>query len=564
MSNNLHDLRNFRVGMSDIMHVPSYNKGTAYTKEERHRYKLRGLFPKRIETLEQQAERAKKQFDAMKSNIEKYTYLVELRDHNETLFYYLLCNNIKTMMPIVYTPTVGKACQEFSQVWRNPCGMYLTLETDKGEIREILDNWMIRPDIIVVTDGSRILGLGDLGTGGMGIPIGKLSLYTAGAGFHPLRTLPICIDVGTNNDKLLDDPAYMGSRTERVRGERFNAFMEEFMVAVRDKWPTVLVQFEDFSNDVCFELLERYRNNHLCFNDDIQGTGAVVLSGFINAVKLSKVPLEQHKVLFLGAGSAAVGVADQMAKVFRSGTNFSEEEIKKAFYIVDSAGLVTNNRGDWEKIQKRAPHKIAYARSDISKDSPAQTKDFYELVKVLKPTVIVGLSGFRAGAFDEKVIRLHSEHNKVPIIFALSNPTDKSECTAEEAIKYSDGRAIFASGSPFDPVTYNGKTIIPGQGNNMYIFPGLGLGAVLSKARTVTEDMILSAAQALADAVPEEYLAQGNIYPDLSEIRSISRRIAVAVCKTAFKNGNSLYTQEPDWNDIVEKYVYNPSYVQSM
>jgi len=558
-----HDPRYFSTSSQDVINSYTYNKGTAFTKDERYQHRLRGLLPHRIETIEQQAARAVHQFDLKNSPMEQYIYLQSLRHRNETLFYYVLTHHVEKMLPIVYTPTVGQACTQFDAIWRSAQGMYLSLQ-DKGHIRDILNNWKQTPDIIVMTDGSRILGLGDLGANGMGIAIGKLSLYVAGAGFHPAKTLPICIDVGTNNNDLRDDRFYLGLRQPRVRGEEFYDYMHEVLGAIKSKWPKVLIQFEDWSNDVCFDLLDKYRNKMLCFNDDIQGTGAVILSGFINAVKLSEIPLKDHSVVFVGAGSAAVGVADQMSKIFAEGTDLSPQEIRERFYFIDSKGLVTNNRGDWDKIQKYAPFKVNYARTDIEKDSELQTDDLLTLVKGLKPTAIIGLSGQFSGGFTKEIIQQHASNHKYPIIFALSNPTSKSECTADEAIRFSEGRVIFASGSPFDPVSFNGKTIKPGQGNNMYIFPGLGLGSVLSGSSVVSEDMILAAAKALADFVPEEEMRQTrNIYPPLNQIREISVKLATSVCQQAVRDGLAReYENVQDWEKVVRDYMYNCEYVE--
>lgn len=428
--------------------------------------------------------------------------------------------------------------------------MYLSLE-DKGDVRSILNNWKNTPDIIVVTDGSRILGLGDLGCNGMGIPIGKLSLYVAGAGFHPRKTLPITLDVGTNNESLLNDGLYLGLRQKRVRGPEFYAFVDEFLHAVKDKWPHCLVQFEDFSNDVCFDLLDKYRDQLLCFNDDIQGTGAVIVSGFLNAAKLTGVRPSEHKLVFLGAGSAAVGVADQIVGVMHlDNPDKSLDELRKNIFFVDSKGLVTKHRpGTLEK------HKLPYAQ-DIT--TPLST--LLDVVNHVKPTGLIGLSG-QGGAFSEDIVRAHAKNNAKPIIFALSNPTKNSECTAEQAVQWTDGTCIFASGSPFQPVEHNGKVIRPGQGNNMYIFPGLGLGAVVSQAKHVSELMVLAASQTLAALTPQSKLDAGEIYPDLSHIRTISFHIAKAVAQQAVKEGLST-VQVDDWEPLLRDYIYEPQYVQ--
>lgn len=428
--------------------------------------------------------------------------------------------------------------------------MYLSIFEDKGEIRDILENWDETPDIIVVTDGSRILGLGDLGTNGMGIPIGKLSLYVAGAGFNPKKTLPITLDVGTNNDSLLKNPFYLGFHEKRIRGDEFYKFTDEFMSAIQDKWPNCLVQFEDFSNDVCFDLLERYRNKYHCFNDDIQGTGAVITAGFINAAKVTGIPLTKHKIVFLGAGSAATGVATFIAQVMKE-TGASDEEVHNCFYLVDSRGLVTDQRGD--TIEH---HKLPFTRKDFPKDQ--QKKTLLDVVKAIQPTCLIGLSS-QGGAFTEEIIKEMSSHQKRPIIFPLSNPTSKSECTAEQAYTWSNGTCIFASGSPFDSVKLGDKIFYPGQGNNMYIFPGLGLGAVVSQSKVITDGMIITAAKTLADYVTKEELESGKIYPDLHKIRTISEKIATDVCKRSEKEGLTK-VQSDNWEKTVKDYVHFPSY----
>eukprot|EP01027_Heterolobosea_sp_BB2_P014898 GEZU01021367.1.p1 GENE.GEZU01021367.1~~GEZU01021367.1.p1 ORF type:complete len:526 (+),score=230.69 GEZU01021367.1:92-1669(+) len=513
--------------------------------------RIAGLLPPKVENLDEQVTRCVAQARAFQTPLEKYIYLSSLLQRNQTLFYAVLNKHLEEFMPIVYTPTVGEACQKFNFLFRGAQGMYFSIE-DKCPIEQMLDNWPATPDIIVVTDGSRILGLGDLGANGMGIPIGKLSLYVAGAGFHPQRTLPVTLDVGTNNERLLADPLYLGIRRRRVRGEEFYQFADRFLTAVTKKWPNVLVQFEDFSNDVCFELLEKYRNRILCFNDDIQGTGAVILAGFINAVKVAGIPLKDHRLVFLGAGSAGIGVADQIvAWMVEEGLTL--EEARSAFYFVDSKGLVTANRAKLE------PHKVNFARKDITENLTT----LLDVVKYVKPTGLIGLSSM-GGAFTEEIIREVSKHAQRPIIFPLSNPTSQSECTAEQAYTFSEGRCVMASGSPFAPVEYNGKIYTPGQGNNMYIFPGLGLGAVICKATKVSDKMILAAAKALANYTTKEEMDAGLIYPKLSKIRDISVHIASAVCATAVSEGLARLEELPadgKWEDIVRDYMYEPKYL---
>lgn len=535
----LHDPNNYKDHKHLIITSPTFNKGTAFSSNERELFKLRGLIPNKVETLDQQLKRVETQFYSFPKPIDAHIYLSSLKERNETLFYAFTLRNLKVVMPIIYTPTVGEACILHSRNLRVPQGMIFSKE-DKGLMRSMLENWTYpNVSIIVVTDGSRILGLGDLGANGMGIPIGKLSLYVAAAGFHPSTTLPVMLDFGTNNESLLNDDLYIGARHKRVPDDEYYELVEEFMVAVKDKWPNCLVQFEDFSNDHCFDLLENYKNRMLCFNDDIQGTGAVVTSGFLNATKLSEVPLKDHKIVFFGAGSAAVGVAKQIVhQMILQG--ISKEDALSKFWLVDSSGLVTNNRGG--QLQD---HKVLFARKDIPKDG--QLKTLVEVVKHVKPTALIGLSG-QGKAFTEEILREMANFNKKPIVFPLSNPTSKSECTAEEAYKFTDGTSIFASGSPFDPVNWNGKELVPGQGNNMYIFPGLGFGAQICKAKKVSQNMIASASKALADSVSQEELDEGKLYPEISKIREISVNIAVAVIETAYEQN---LTSMPDRKSVV-------------
>jgi malic enzyme len=430
--------------------------------------------------------------------------------------------------------------------------MYFS-RNDKGLMRAMLDNWRLSDvAIIVVTDGSRILGLGDLGANGMGIPVGKLSLYVAAAGFHPALTLPVMLDFGTNNEALLADDLYIGQRHNRFAKEEYYSLVDEFLMAVKDKWPRCLLQFEDFSNDHCFDLLENYRNKLLCFNDDIQGTGAVVGSGFLNAVKLSGVPIRQHRIVFYGAGSAGVGVAAQIAALLVQETGCTVEEARQQFWFVDSRGLVTSTRGD-----KLEAHKVDFARKDIPVDG--QIKSLIDVIKAVKPTALIGLSG-QGGAFTQDILLEHFKHNQHPIVFPLSNPTKNSECTAKDAYTLSEGRALFASGSPFDPVEFNGHTYFPGQGNNMYIFPGLGFGAWLCHAKVVTDEMITAASRTLANCTSSDDLAQGRMYPPISRIRDISAVIAARVIEMAFKQGVAQIPKPEDALTFVRSNMWWPEY----
>jgi malate dehydrogenase (oxaloacetate-decarboxylating)(NADP+) len=480
------------------------------------------------------------------TDLERYLYLIALQDRNETLFYRVVMNHIEEMMPIIYTPTVGKACQEFQHIFRQSRGFYASIE-DKGRVKEILKNWPHKDvKIIVVTDGERILGLGDMGAGGMGIPIGKLALYTACSGIHPTHCMPVMLDVGTNNESLLNDPLYNGLERRRVRGEDYDELVEEFIMAAQEVFPGVLIQLEDFGNTNAFRLLEQYRNQVPLFNDDIQGTGAVAISGVIGALRITGNELADQKILFLGAGEAGIGIADVFVAALGE-QGIPAEEARKQCWFVDSKGLLVSGR------DTLAEHKIPYAHDHPPLD------DFLDAVKTLKPTAILGLSG-QPNTFTKEVVEAMAEINERPIIFALSNPTSMAECTAEQAYAWSDGRAVFASGSPFDPVKYNNQTFIPGQGNNAYIFPGVGLGAIVSQARVITDEMFLAAAHSLANQVTESDLERGRVYPPLSRIRSVSAKIAYDVAKMVYDQGLTNKEQPDDIKVEIQDYMYQPVY----
>ncbi len=532
----------------DLLHNPMLNQGTAFTEEERERLGLRGLLPPYILDQDSQAQRIMENFNKKPNDLEKYVYLIDLEDRNENLFYRVVIDNIEMMMPIIYTPTVGQACQEFGHIFRRPRGLYISIQ-DRGEIPELLQNWPYEDvRVIVVTDGERILGLGDLGASGMGIPVGKLSLYTACAGIHPSTTLPIVLDVGTNNEQLLNDPLYLGLHQRRATGQEYDEFIDEFIVAVSRHFPNALIQFEDFANHNAFRLLKKYRNSVCTFNDDIQGTASVTVAGIIGALRLIGGQLSDHKFLFLGAGEAGIGIADLLVSAMEE-EGVSQRKAKQACWFVDSKGLVCADRKDL------AEHKLPYAH----KHEPMTS--LLEAVKALKPTAIIGVSG-QPQTFTKEVVEEMAKLNKRPIIFALSNPTSKSECTAEQAYTWSDGRAIFASGSPFDPVTLaDRRTFVPGQGNNSYIFPGVGLGVTTSGAKRVTDGMFLAAAKALALQVTEEDLELGRVYPALTRIRDVSAHIAVAVAQIAFDE--NLATRPCPYNILacVKERMYQPDYI---
>lgn len=531
-----------------ILHDPWLNKGTAFSTEERIALGLSGLLPPHTADMEEQLHRVMENYGHLTDPLAKYTFLTALADRNVTLFYRVLMENLLEMTPIVYTPTVGQACQQFGHIYRRTRGLYLTLR-HKGRIDQVLSNWTAdEVDIIVVSDGSRILGLGDLGANGMGIPIGKLVLYVACAGLHPDRTLPVLLDVGTDNQDLLDDPLYLGCTHKRTHGEAFYEFVDEFVQAATARWPNVLIQWEDFTNDKAFPLLNRYRDEILCFNDDIQGTGSVALAGLIASMRIREEHLSEQRIVFCGAGSAAVGIADMICAGIADEHSMTLEEARKLVWMVDSKGLVTTTRGG--TLQE---HKLPYARDD----APAPT--LLDIVERVHPTILIGASG-HARMFTEEVVRGMHKNCKRPIIFALSNPTSKAECTAEEAYGWTDGDAIFASGSPFPPVRIGGRIFVPGQGNNMFIFPGVGLGAVACGSRKVTDEMFFTAAKTLAHMVTEEELHSGTIYPDLRNIRQISLAIASAVCRLAWDQGLAKYPEPADIREYVRDCQYHPEY----
>lgn len=530
----------------DLLHDPKLNKGTAFTEEERDKLALRGLLPPRIFTGEEQSKRILENFHNKTDDLEKYIYMVALQDRNETLFYRTVIDNVEEIMPIIYTPVVGKACQLFGHIWRRPRGLYLTLN-DKGRIAEVLRNWpMKKVGIIVVTDGERILGLGDLGANGMGIPIGKLALYTACAGVHPSLCLPITIDVGTNNEELLNDPLYIGLLQTRLRGEVYDELIDEFIWAVQDVFPGALIQFEDFSNQNAFRLLRKYQDQVCTFNDDIQGTASVTLAGIYSAIRITGQMLTDQKILFQGAGEAGVGIANLIVSALEA-EGMSHDEAKRKCWLVDSKGLVVKSRDNLQD------HKLTYAHDHKIVSS------LISAMETLKPTILIGVSG-QPQTFTQPIVEAMGKINKQPVIFALSNPTSKAECTAEQAYTWTNGRAIFASGSPFDPVTLNGKTYVPGQGNNAYVFPGVGLGIIESGARHVTNEMFFAAAKALAKEVSEDDLAKGSVYPPLPQIRDVSAVIASVVAEVAYERGLATVERPDDLLDYMKSRQYQPDY----
>ncbi|NQV51146.1 MAG: NAD-dependent malic enzyme [Candidatus Marinimicrobia bacterium] len=533
---------------TDILNEPLLNKGTAFSEEERDQLGLRGLVPPKVTAIEEQVIRVLENYGRKTDPLEKFIFLASLHDRNETLYYKVLTENLMEMTPIVYTPVVGDACQQFGHIYRKNRGMYLSLN-DKGQIRRMFDNWkQDEIDIIVISDGSRILGLGDLGANGMGIPIGKLALYVAGGGIFPCKTLPILLDAGTNNQDLLDDPLYLGLHQKRGSDEEYYALVDEFVNAVQDRWPKALIQWEDFTNNHAFPLLNKYRDKVLCFNDDIQGTGAVALSGLLGGMRMKGEKLAEQRIIFYGAGSAAVGIADMIVAGIVEESGMTEKEARKLFWLIDSQGLVIKNGS-----RPLQDHKVLYARDEEPIDN------LLAVIKSAKPTILVGVSG-QGQSFTKDVVQEMLNYSEQPIIFALSNPTSKSECSAEQAYHWTDGKAIFASGSPFDPVRMKGKIYVPGQGNNMFIFPGVGLGASICQAKKVTDAMFYAAAKTLAEMVTEEELSLRTVYPDLRKIRKISATIAVGVCEMAFDNGLAGIERPADIAAFVEGKMFQPQY----
>lgn len=557
------------AGGYQVLREPAWNKGTSFSPDERISKNLSGLIPHVLESMETQCLRAMRMINSRGTNIDKYLYLSTLKQNNTDLFYRLLIDNVGTLMPLVYTPTIGDVCLQYSTLYTHPEALYISIKQRKS-IATILRNWPYPdPSICVVTDGSRILGLGDLGVNGVGISIGKLALYTGAAGIHPQKTLPIVLDCGTANEGNLRDPLYLGLRQKRVSPQVALEFMDEFMAAVKEVYPNMLVQFEDFETEKAFQYLERYKMEK-CFNDDIQGTGAVVLAGYMGAVSLSGVPIEDQKLVFMGAGSAGVGVAKQVME-FYTRRGLSEQAARDKFYLVDTRGLVTKDRGD-----KLAEHKKIFARSD---NNGHQFTTLEEVIEYVKPTALIGLTA-TFGVFTESVVRAlkasvdASGLGRRPILFPLSNPLTKAECTFEQAITWTEGTVIFASGSPFAPYTTKTgdhvTTYYPNQGNNVYVFPGLGLGAILAKASRVTDDMVYTAAASLSGCLNSEEIRMGLIYPKIERVRDASVVVAREVMKCARRDGVSLLPEETwveweEWGDValtawIKKQVYDPKW----
>ena len=530
----------------ELLHDPSLNKSTAFTEAEKQALGLVGLLPDVTESEELQLQRVMMQLGKKDTDLERYIYLINLLDHNETLFYATVMSDAARFLPIVYDPTIGEACLKFGHIYRQPRGMYLSI-TRRGRVKEILKNWP-QNDVrfICVTDGGRILGLGDLGANGAGIPIGKLQLYTACAGVPPQYLLPMYLDAGTNNEQYLHDPLYLGMRKPRPATAELYSFVDEFVEAVQEVFPRCCIHFEDWTGADAVHLLQRYRDKYCVYNDDVQGTAGITLAGMINAAKIKGTKLKDEKYLFLGAGSAGIGLADLLCTALVA-QGMSLKEAQSRVYMFDVNGLLESSRTDLLDFQKPYAHKHA------------PTRDFVAAIESIKPTTIIGVSTI-GGAFNQKVIEAMARINERPVILALSNPTEHAECTPEQAYTWSKGKAIYAAGVQFEPVHYNGQTFLPGQANNFYIFPAIGMAIFATQAKRVTDEMFIEAGQAVADQVPADLLKQGLLYPLQSNILETEIQTAARVAKLVFDLGLARVARPADMVSFIRQQVYKPEY----
>jgi malate dehydrogenase (oxaloacetate-decarboxylating) len=534
-----------------LLEMPLLNKGSAFSQEERIEFNLIGLLPQCVESIEEQVERAYRQYQQCQTDLDRHIYLRAIQDDNETLYFRLVSEHLEEMLPIIYTPTVGKACQEFSNIYRNHRGLFIAYP-DRDRMDDILRSaTKNKVKVIVVTDGERILGLGDQGIGGMGIPIGKLALYTACGGISPAYTLPIMLDVGTNNQALLDDPMYMGWRHERIGQEEYDAFIAQFIAAVKRRWPSVLLQFEDFAQANAVPLLERYRDELCCFNDDVQGTASVVVGTLMAACEARDEGIGQQRVVFVGAGSAGCGIAEQVVVAMQA-EGLTEKEARARVFMVDREGLVTAEQTWLRDFQKRLAHAPALTEG-------WQGQGLVETIRRIKPTVLIGVCG-RPGIFTEEVVRTMHAGCERPVIMPLSNPTSQAEALPEDVIRWTEGAALVATGSPFAPVEYEGRTYPIAQCNNAYIFPGIGLGVVASGAKRVTDDMLMAASRALAREAPIVKEGEGALLPPLSKIRELSKAIAFDVAAQAQGEGVALKTDGIKLRAAIERNCWTPEY----
>ncbi|TOC75585.1 NAD-dependent malic enzyme [Vibrio parahaemolyticus] len=538
-----------------LMATPLLNKGSAFSAEERSSFNLEGLLPETTETIQEQVERAYQQYKSFESDMDKHIYLRNIQDTNETLFYRLVQNHISEMMPIIYTPTVGAACENFSNIYRRGRGLFISYP-NRDRIDDLLNNAANHNvKVIVVTDGERILGLGDQGIGGMGIPIGKLSLYTACGGISPAYTLPIVLDVGTNNPQRLADPMYMGWRHPRITGPDYDAFVEEFIQAVQRRWPDALIQFEDFAQKNAMPLLERYKDRICCFNDDIQGTAAVTVGSLLAACKAAGTQLSKQRITFLGAGSAGCGIAEAIiAQMVSEG--ISDEKARSQVYMVDRWGLLQEGMPNLLDFQQRLVQKHSNTKEWENEGNGFSLLD---VMRNAKPTVLIGVSG-APGLFSQEVIEEIHKHCKRPIVFPLSNPTSRVEATPNDIIRWTNGEALVATGSPFDPVVHEGRTYPIAQCNNSYIFPGIGLGVLAVNAKRVTDEMLMESSRALATCSPLAINGRGALLPPLEEIHLVSKKIAFAVAKKAIEQGVALEITDEALNDAIDQAFWQPVY----
>jgi malate dehydrogenase (oxaloacetate-decarboxylating)(NADP+) len=531
---------------SELLRDPSLNKSTAFTEAEKQELGLVGLLPDVTETEELQLRRVMMQLGHKNTDLERYIYLINLLDHNETLFFRTVMSDPARFLPIVYDPTIGEACLKFGHIYRQARGMYLSI-TRRGKVKEILKNWP-KKDVrfICVTDGGRILGLGDLGANGAGIPIGKLQLYTACAGVPPQYLLPMYLDAGTNNEQYLNDPLYLGLRKTRPPTADLYSFVDEFVEAVQEVFPKCCIHFEDWTGTDAIHLLQRYRDKYCVYNDDVQGTAGIVLTGMINAAKLKGTKLKDEKYLFLGAGSAGIGLANLLCSTLVA-QGIALKEAQSRVYMFDINGLLETTRKDLADFQMPYAHQHA------------PTRDFVAAIESIKPTTIIGVSTI-GGAFNQKVVESMARINERPVILALSNPTEKAECTPEQAYTCSKGKAIYAAGVQFAPVHYNGQTFLPGQANNFYIFPAIGMAIFATQASRVSDEMFIEAAQAVADQVPSQLLKQGLLYPLQANILETEIQTAARVAKLVFDAGLARVTRPADMVAFIRKQVYKPEY----
>ncbi len=539
-----------------LLQEPMFNKGTAFTAEERQAFGLEGLLPDGVSTIEEQEHRAYENIARKDDPLEQYIGIMALQDRNEQLFYRVLLDHLEEMLPVVYTPTVGLACQEYSHIFRRARGLWIT-PAHRGSIHAVLGHAPFDDvRLIVVTDNERILGLGDQGAGGMGIPIGKLALYTAAAGIHPSRTLPISLDVGTDNQALLDDPMYIGFRQKRLRGPEYDSLVEEFVRAVKSRFPRALLQWEDFKKVTAFRLLERYQKVLPSFNDDIQGTAAVAVAGMMAGVRVSGIPLRDQRAVILGAGAAGVGIA-RLVRTALITAGMPAEKARERIAVLDSHGLVVDDATLDAHKQEFAWTAQMAAGHGMAKGSK---RDLEAVVRIMKPTVLIGTSG-EPGTFTEGVVRAMGDAVERPVIFPMSNPTSKTEAHPEDILEWTNGRALVATGSPFEPVTRGGRTFRIGQGNNAFIFPGVGLGALISQAREVTDEMFAAAALALAHSVTDEDIASGSLFPRVRELRHVAARVAAAVVRTARDQGVGRAVRDEDMERVVRNAMWEPQYL---